>query len=66
MTTLNLSLNNITTDIIGKYSLNNENFLSFNFNTKSINDLVKFDINLEYDKEIQLHSIVHTKPEGNC
>ena len=62
--TLNLSLNNITTDIIGKYSLNNENFLSFNFNTKSINDLVKFDINLEYDKEIQLHSINYTKPEG--
>ena len=34
--TSNLSLNNITTDIIGKYSLNNENFLSFNFNTKFI------------------------------
>ena len=62
--TSNLSLNNITTDIIGKYSLNNENFLSFNSNTKSINDLVKFDVNLEYDKEIQLHSINYTKPEG--
>ena len=62
--TSNLSLNNIKTDIIGKYSLNNKNFLSFNFNTKSINDLVKFDINLEYDKEIQLHSINYAKPEG--
>ena len=60
----NFSLNNITTDIIGKYSLNNENFLNFNFNTKSINDSVKFDINLEYDKEIQLHSINYKKPKG--
>ena len=62
--TSNLSLDNITTDIIGKYSLNNENFLNFNSNTKSISDLVKFDINLDYDKEIQLHSINYTKPEG--
>jgi hypothetical protein len=54
-----------TTNILGKYSLNGGNALSFNLENTINKDLLKLKLNADYDKSIKLELINYEKSEGS-
>ncbi len=59
-----ISPNKNTTNISGKYSINNENLLKFDLESKNSKDLLDFKLNTEYDRPLSLELINYEKPKN--
>jgi hypothetical protein len=60
----NFNSKNNNTDISGRYSIKNNNFLAFDLKNKIDKNLLKLEMNIEYDKNINLDIINYQKPKG--
>ena len=61
----NFSSKNNNTDISGKYSINNNNFLPFELKNITSSNSSKLKINIKYNKNINLDIINYQKPKGS-
>ena len=61
-TNFNSKNNNI--DISGRYSIKNKDFLAFDLKNNIDKNLLKLEMNIEYDKNINLDIINYQKPRG--
>ena len=62
---INFNSKKNSADIVGKYSLNKGNFLSFNLKNVIDEELLKLKFEAEYDKFIELDLINYQKPKGS-
>jgi hypothetical protein len=61
----NFNSKNNNTDISGRYSIKNNNYLAFNLKNNIDKNLLKLEMNIEYDKNINLDIINYQKPKGS-
>ena len=59
----NFSSKNNNLEILGKYSLNDDDFLSFNFKNDIKSNLLNLEMDIEYSKNIDLGIINYQKPK---
>ena len=60
----NFDYKNNKADISGRYSTKNNNFLAFDLKNNIDKNLLKLEMNIEYDKNINLDIINYQKPKG--
>jgi hypothetical protein len=60
----NFNSKNNSIDISGRYSIKNKDFLAFDLKNNIDKNLLKLEMNIEYDKNINLDIINYQKPKG--
>jgi hypothetical protein len=60
----NFNSKNNNTDISGRYSIKNKDFLAFDLKNNIDKNLLKLEMNIEYDKNINLDIINYQKSKG--